>query len=130
LPLTTPAPAPDVPALVLRGPLLRSAAHRGIARLDLPLPESTVRIDVELDRPAASSIHVATLRTVEGTELWRGAASIHAGRRTASVVLPVSILRAGDYLLRVTGGDAGGDSTSDGAEYPFRVRVGPQAARP
>lgn len=116
---------PSVATLVLAGHLLRGATRAGLPRLVLQGSEMEARIDVALDAPAGSAPYQAALQTVEGAQVWRGAAHPRDDRRTATVVVPASVLGPGDYLLRV---DGAGTAAPGGAEYAFRVlRATPSA---
>jgi hypothetical protein len=123
------APPPGEPpfaALVLGGHLLRNRESGGPRQLWLPDPDTFVRIDVELDLPA-SAAQAARLRSVEGTELWRGPARLHAGGSVATVVLPASVLATGDYTLLVETEAAAG--RHDATEHAFRIRAAPATPR-
>lgn len=131
-PLGSFAPAVSPPAaaadsasgdLILRGALVRGADGQTMPRLAQPR-EADVRIDVALEG-AAGTTGVAVLETVEGTAIWKGSARLAEDGRTARVVVPGSILRAGDYLLRVAPGDADGASGRT-SEYAFRVIARPR----
>lgn len=117
------APADSASAdLILRGALVRGAGGQTLPRLAQPL-EADVRIDVALEGAAATTC-VAVLETVEGTAIWKGSARVAEDGRTARVVVPGSVLRGGDYLLRVAPGDADGASGRT-SEYAFRVTARP-----
>jgi hypothetical protein len=106
---------PRRPALVLR-----SGHFRGRGRLPrMAAPEGTeVRLDAELDGHAASGQGSARLCSVEGDTLWRGMASIAAGGRRATVIVPAALLQPGDYVLFIA---TGGQEVEDAPTYVFRV---------
>jgi hypothetical protein len=121
-PSAEPAPAD----LTLRGSLVRGPGGTTMPRLALPPPGADVRIDAAVEG-AAGATCAAALETVEGAALWKGSARVAADGQTARVVVPASVLAAGDYVLRVAPGQAGADRTARPAsEYTFRVMARPR----
>jgi hypothetical protein len=113
--LASPPSPPRRPSLVLRSGHFRSRGR--LPRMAVP-GGTDVQLDAELDAQATSGQGSARLRNVAGDTLWRGVASIAAGGRRATVILPAAVLQPGDYILVVATGD---QAPEDAPTFVFRV---------
>jgi hypothetical protein len=103
------------PSLILRPGLLRSRGR--LPRMAVP-KGTEVRLDAELDGHATSRQGSARLCNVVGDTLWRGTASIVAGGRRATVIVPATLFQPGDYVLFIATGD---QEETEAPTYVFRV---------
>jgi hypothetical protein len=69
-------------------------------RLHIPHGTARVRLQLELSDAPRHAEYRAALRTVDGAEIWSGAAESTA--RTASVEIPAAVLAVTDYIVTLT----------------------------
>lgn len=111
----TPAPArpraepPTVTVLALVAGLTRGEG--GANRLVVPKGAgAAVRLEFPLGAGDYREVR-ASLRTVEGREVWAGPVRPARGGKSAALTLPARLFSADDYLLILSGADASGERT-------------------
>lgn len=103
-------------------PVLSLSSERGGAegeptqRVRLPKSPGWIVLSLDLDRPELETYRVVLLGA--GGEVWRGGGLRPNGNDSLVVTLPSSLLKAGDYSLRVEGGDGKGV-----ARFTFRAQA-------
>lgn len=123
-PVQTPAPAQPrseartVTVLALVAGLTRGDG--GANRLVVPKGGGAVRLEFGLAADKYRDVR-ATLRTVEGREVWAGRVTPRAGGR-AALSLPARIFADEDYLLILSGTDAAG-ARAEFQEFYFNAEV-------
>lgn len=119
-PVPPPAPAkaarPALFAFTLLPGATRGAGDSDLQRVQLPTDAIAARMTLGLEQPPTLSAYRVAIETVEGRAVWQGAAQAGPGNQLRATV-PVERLRAGDYLVRVTGGP-GNESVAD---YSMRI---------
>jgi len=112
---------PTVVALTLSPIAVRAAGDT--ATLTIPAGTDVVALHLEGDAPARNVKARAVVRTVAGTEQWRGeAASDSASATTARIEIPADRLPPDDYIVELSGTDASGREREQ-YRYFFRVRA-------
>lgn len=121
-PVTTSTPAQAAPQLftiALTAALVRGAGDSSPVRI----PEGTERIRLQLaleSQPRAfTSLRVA-IAGVGGQERWRGPATASAS--TAEADVPAAALPPDDYIVTLSGLEAGSTRELEWAQYALRVR--------
>jgi hypothetical protein len=103
-------------------PVLSLSAERGAAegdptqRVRLPKSPGWIVLSLDLDRPELETYRVVLLGA--GGEVWRGGGLRPNGNDSLVVTLPSTLLKVGDYSLRVESGDGKGV-----ARFTFRVQA-------
>ncbi|MBI1761694.1 MAG: hypothetical protein HYR56_09695 [Acidobacteria bacterium] len=118
IPSASPPPAkpPTVFAFVLSASLLRGGGAP--QALNVPRDASQVELRMRLET-SDYAVYQASLRTVEGAAVWqRGQLKPRAGQ--LAVTVPAHKLRAGDYILTLTGVSATG-AVEEVNRYFFRA---------
>jgi hypothetical protein len=121
-----PLVAPDTPstprvvALALSPIHVRTAAAP--ATLSIPPGADRVVVRLQGETNDGDLSGTAVVRTVAGSEVWRGAAVFEDGHPPdARVEIPAVLLRADDYLIELLGRDSAGRE-SERYSYFFSVR--------
>ena len=103
-------------------PVLSLSSERGAEegeptqRVRLPKSPGWIVLSLDLDRPELETYRVVLLGA--GGEVWRGSGLRPNGNDSLVVTLPSTLLKAGDYSLRVESGDGKGV-----ARFTFRAQV-------
>jgi hypothetical protein len=104
---------------------LTADASRGsgeTARLAMPSTAAFAVLHLVFPADTFSSYHVFA-ETAGGKQVWEqeqaGSARIGAQNKEIVIALPAELLKPGDYVLRITGGN--GHKTEDVTAYSFRV---------
>lgn len=124
-PAQTPAPARPRPeartatVLALVAGLTRGDGEAN--RLVVPKGAGTVRLEFGLGEAAYRDVR-ASLRTVEGREVWGGAVRATGAGRRAAVSLPARLFSNEDYLLILSGTGAAGGRV-EFQEFYFNAEV-------
>ncbi len=113
-----PASEPKIAAFLL-APQLRGSSQ--LATLTIPADADFVKIQLELE-PSDFTVYRAELKPLSGNEaIWRsGALRPRGAKKTLSVILRPTVLKAHSYRLEVYGVSARGASEFL-SNYPFRV---------
>ena len=119
---TTPPPRSVIASLTL----LPGISRGGGAKPSLSMPEDArlVRLNVGIDPEEQYKTFAVELRTLSGRHVWTRenlAARSQKGGRAIGLTLPASVLKSGDYELRLSGVKEGG-GTEDVGFYYFEVR--------
>jgi hypothetical protein len=118
---SAPPVAPTVVALSLSPISVRAAGDT--ATLTIPAGTDIVALRLEGDAPDRSLKARAVVRTVGGSEQWRGpATSDRDSQTTARIEIPAERLPADDYIVELFGTDRAGRE-SERYRYFFRVRA-------
>jgi hypothetical protein len=116
-----PAPAGGVALLTLVAGLTRSGGDASVLRLSPAVSAVRLRVEVEDDAHAS---YQAAVDTAEGAAVWRRSGlkthAAAAGARYVILEVPPERLRAGDYVVRLSGSTGTGTS-EDVGDYSFRV---------
>ena len=117
-----PAPAPVIASLTLLPGLSRGGGEK--PNLDLSNDARLVRLNIGIDPEEQYKTFAVELRTLAGRHVWNRenlAARTRRGTRAVGLTLPATVLKPGEYELRLRG-----LTESDGAEdvgfYYFTVR--------
>jgi hypothetical protein len=112
--------ASGVVALALAPGLTRAADGGSI--VSIPEAATALRLRMEHDGKPCSLYRI-TLRTPEGRLVWTaaGVEPLEAGRKVVAADVPADLLTSGDYVLTLSGREAG-SRFEDLADYQFRVR--------
>jgi hypothetical protein len=88
----------------------------------IPAEAKFVRLQVEHEDEGYQRYR-AVLRTVAGREVWQqaGVKPLRPGIPTVVLILPARLLRTDDYILSLSGANAGGAS-EDVGDFPVRVK--------
>jgi hypothetical protein len=115
---TPPARAVFATITLTPGALRDGAA---IGNLVMPPGATQVRLRLELEGDDYQSYRAA-ISTPEGRRVWNGVArKDRAGNaQSVTLTLPAAALKRGDYIVELSGADAGGRS-EPAAQYSFRV---------
>jgi len=121
---TNPVPPPVIASLVLLPGLSRGGDEK--PRLDLSNDARLVRLQIGIDPEEQYKTFAVELRTSAGRQVWNRenlAARARRGTRAVGLTLPATVLKPGDYELRLRGlTEAGG--AEDVGFYYFNVRKG------
>ena len=102
--------------------LLPGISRGGGAKPNLVLTDDTrqVRLNVGIDPEEQYKIFTAELRTVAGNQVWSSrnlTAKSRGKARAVGLTLPASVLKSGEYELRLSGLKEGGGSEDVGFYY-------------
>lgn len=117
-----PPPAPDVLMLALTSGWSRGSGNMATATISSSMKRLQLEMAVSLDTPHYEG-YQAQIRTVEGTGVWSkdGLKAIQKdGKRFVSVIVPVSAIAGGDYLVLLNGVGSDG-KPNEAATYYFRA---------
>jgi hypothetical protein len=119
---TKPAPPPVFASLTLLPGLSRGGGQK--PNLDLSNDVRLVRLQIGIDPEEQYKSFAVELRTVAGRGVWNRenlAARTRRGTRAVGLTLPATVLKSGEYELRLRGLTEGGGSEDVGFYY-FNVR--------
>jgi anti-sigma-K factor RskA len=119
---TKPAPPPVFASLTLLPGLSRGGGQK--PNLDLSNDVRLVRLQIGIDPEEQYKSFTVELRTVAGRQVWNRenlAARTRRGTRAVGLTLPATVLKSGEYELRLRGLTEGGASEDVGFYY-FNVR--------
>ena len=117
-----PAPPPVIAALTVLPGLSRGGGQK--PTLDLSNDASLVRLQIGIDPEEQYKSFAVELRTLAGRQVWNRenlAARTRRGSRAVGLTLPATVLKSGEYELRLRGLTEGGGSEDVGFYY-FNVR--------
>lgn len=115
-------PAPDVLTLTLASGWSRGSGRMATATISRSAKRLRLEMAVSPDTPPYKG-YQAEIQTVEGTSVWsKGGlnATQKDGKRFVSVIVPVSAIASGDYLVTLNGTDSS-SKPSEVATYYFRA---------
>ena len=118
---TKPAPPPVIATLTLLPGLSRGGGQK--PNLDLSNDVRLVRLQIGIDPEEQYKSFAVELRTVAGRRVWNRenlAARTRRGTRAVGLTLPATVLKSGEYELRLRGLTEGG--SEDVGFYYFNVR--------
>ena len=119
---TKPAPPPVFASLTLLPGLSRGGGQK--PNLDLSNDVRLVRLQIGIDPEEQYKSFAVELRTVAGRQVWNRenlAPRTRGGTRAVGLTLPATVLKSGEYELRLRGLTEGGGSEDVGFYY-FNVR--------
>ena len=119
---STPPPRPVIASLTLLPGLSRGGGEK--ASLIMPDDARRVRLQIGIDPEEQYKTYAVELRTVAGRQVWTRenlAARTRRGGRTVGLTLPATVLKSGDYELKLSGIAEGG-RTEDVGFYYFNVK--------
>lgn len=119
---TKPAPPPVLASLTLLPGLSRGGGQK--PNFDLSNDVRLVRLQIGIDPEEQYKSFAVELRTVAGRQVWNRenlAARTRRGTRAVGLTLPATVLKSGEYELRLRGLTEGGGSEDVGFYY-FNVR--------
>ena len=119
---TKPAPPPVLASLTLLPGLSRGGGQK--PNLDLSNDVHLVRLQIGIDPEEQYKSFAVELRTVAGRQVWNRenlVARSRRGTRAVGLTLPATVLKSGEYELRLRGLTEGGASEDVGFYY-FNVR--------
>ena len=119
---TNPAPRPVIASLTLLPGLSRGGGQK--PALDLSNDARLVRLQIGIDPEEQYKSFAVELRTLAGRQVWNRenlAARTRRGTRAVGLTLPATVLKSGEYELRLRGLTEGGGSEDVGFYY-FNVR--------
>ena len=117
-----PAPPPVIASLTLLPGLSRGGGQK--PTLDLSNDARLVRLQIGIDPEEQYKSYAVELRTLAGREVWNREnlpARTRRGSRAVGLTLPATVLKSGEYELRLRGLTEGGGSEDVGFYY-FNVR--------
>ena len=117
-----PAPPPVIASLTLLPGLSRGGGQK--PALDLSNDARLVRLQIGIDPEEQYKSFAVELRTIAGRRVWNRenlAARTRRGARAVGLTLPATVLKSGEYELRLRGLTEGGGSEDVGFYY-FNVR--------
>jgi type II secretory pathway pseudopilin PulG len=117
-----PAPPPVIASLTLLPGLSRGGGQK--PTLDLSNDAHLVRLQVGIDPEEQYKSFAVELRTLAGRQVWTRenlAARTRRGSRAVGLTLPATVLKSGEYELRLRGLTEGSGSEDVGFYY-FNVR--------
>jgi type II secretory pathway pseudopilin PulG len=117
-----PAPPPVIASLTLLPGLSRGGGQK--PTLDLSNDARLVRLQIGIDPEEQYKSFAVELGTLSGRQVWNRenlAARTRRGSRTVGLTLPATVLKSGEYELRLRGLTEGGGSEDVGFYY-FNVR--------
>lgn len=109
---------PVIASLMLLPGLARGGG--GKSSLVLANDARLVRLEIGIDPAEPYKTFAVELRTVAGRQVWTRenlTARTRGGARAVSLTLPASVLKSGDYELRLSGRKEGGESEDVGFYY-------------
>jgi len=115
---TNPPPRPVIAALTLLPGLSRGGGDK--ASLVMPQDARLVRLQIGIDPNEPYKSFAVELRTAAGRQVWTRenlTARTRGRARAVSLTLPASALKSGDYELRLSGHQEGGESEDVGFYY-------------
>lgn len=115
-------PAPVIASLTLLPGLSRGGGQK--PALDLSNDARLVRLQIGIDPEEQYKSFAVELRTLAGRQVWNRenlAARTRRGTRAVGLTLPATVLKSGEYELRLRGLTEGGGSEDIGFYY-FNVR--------
>ena len=119
---TKPAPPPVIASLTLLPGLSRGGGQK--PNLDLSNDVNLVRLQIGIDPEEQYKSFAVELRTLAGRQVWSRenlAARTRRATRAVGLTLPATVLKSGEYELRLRGLTEGGGSEDVGFYY-FNVR--------
>ena len=119
---TKPAPPPVFASLTLLPGLSRGGGQK--PNLDLSNDVRLVRLQIGIDPEEQYKSFAVELRSVAGRQVWNRenlASRTRRGTRAVGLTLPATVLKSGEYELRLRGLTEGGGSEDVGFYY-FNVR--------
>jgi len=120
---TNPAPPPVIASLTLLPGLSRGGGQK--PTLDLSSDARLVRLQIGIDPEEQYKSFGVELRTLAGAQVWNrenlAARTRKRGTRAVGLTLPATVLKSGEYELRLRGLTEGGGSEDVGFYY-FNVR--------
>lgn len=117
----TPAPKPVIASLILLPGISRGAGEK--PRLVLPENARLVRLQIGIEPDEPYKTYAIELRTISGRQVWNRenlTARERRGARAVGLTLPATVLKPGEYELRLKGVAEGGNSEDVGFYY-FQV---------
>ena len=117
-----PAPPPVIASLTLLPGLSRGGGQK--PTLDLSNDARLVRLQIGIDPEEQYKSFAVELRTLAGRQVWNRenlAARTRRSSRAVGLTLPATVLKSGEYELRLRGLTEGGGSEDVGFYY-FNVR--------
>ena len=115
---TNPPPRPVIASLILLPGLSRGGGEK--ATLAMPGDARLVRLQIGIDPDEPYKTFAVELRTTAGRQVWTRenlTARTRGRTRAVSLTLPASVLKSGDYELRLSGRQEGGESEDVGFYY-------------
>lgn len=115
---TNPPPRPVIASLTLLPGLSRGGGEK--AKLALPEDARLVRLQIGIDPEEQYKTFAVEIRTAAGRQVWTRenlTARTRGRTRAVSLTLPASALKSGDYELRLSGRQEGGESEDVGFYY-------------
>jgi TolA-binding protein len=119
---TNPPPRPVIASLTLLPGISRGGGDK--PSLVMPGDARLVRLNIGIDPDEQYKNFAVELRTIAGRQVWTRenlAARNRGGARAIGLTLPASVLKSGDYELRLSGLKEGGEAEDIGFYY-FDVR--------
>ncbi|HEY0432090.1 MAG TPA: hypothetical protein VGC61_09735 [Pyrinomonadaceae bacterium] len=119
---TNPVPRPVIASLMLLPGLSRGGGQK--PNLDLSNDARLVRLQIGIDPEEQYKSFAVELRTLAGRQVWNRenlSARTRRGTRAVGLTLPATVLKSGEYELRLRGLTEGGGSEDVGFYY-FNVR--------
>jgi hypothetical protein len=119
---TNPAPPPVIASLTLLPGLSRGGGQK--PNLDLSSDARLVRLQIGIDPEEQYKSFAVEVRTLAGRQVWNRenlSPRTRRGSRAVGLTLPATVLKAGEYELRLRGLTEGGGSEDVGFYY-FNVR--------
>jgi hypothetical protein len=119
---TNQAPRPVIASLTLLPGLSRGGGQK--PNLDLSSDARLVRLQIGIDPEEQFKSFAVELRTLAGRQVWNRenlAARTRHGSRAVGLTLPATVLKSGEYELRLRGLTEGGGAEDVGFYY-FNVR--------
>jgi hypothetical protein len=119
---TNPAPPPVIASLTLLPGLSRGGNHK--PSLALSNDARLVRLQIGIDPDEQYKTFAVELRTLAGRQVWNRenlTARTRRGTRAVGLTLPATVLKSGEYELRLRGLTGGGNPEDVGFYY-FNVR--------
>jgi len=113
-----PAPPPVIASLTLLPGLSRGGGQK--PNLDLPNDAHLVRLQIGIDPEEPYKTFAVELRTLAGQQVWTRenlAARTRRGTRAVALTLPATVLKPGEYELRLRGLTEAGGSEDVGFYY-------------
>ena len=115
---TNPPPRPVIAALTLLPGLSRGGGEK--ASLVMPEDARLVRLQIGIDADEPYKTFAVELRTVAGRQVWTRenlTARTRGKTRAVTLTLPATVLKSGDYELRLSGRKESGESEDVGFYY-------------
>jgi len=115
---TSPPPRPVIASLTLLPGLSRGGGNK--PSLVMPGDARLVRLNIGIDPEEQYKNFAVELRTAAGRQVWTRenlAARNRGGARAIGLTLPASVLKSGEYELRLSGLKEGGEAEDIGFYY-------------